>query len=77
MRRDRPFWKESDSSAMPDESSALHGDDIRGRQRLIGVELRQWYDAIAQEPVPDEWLELLNQTDRAGQTEKNGIERTI
>jgi hypothetical protein len=76
MRRDRPFWKESDSTVMPEEPSALHGDDIRGRQRLIGAELRQWYDAIAQEPVPDEWLDLLNQTDRVGQTEKNGIERT-
>ena len=68
MRRDRPFWKESDSTAMPEEPFVPSSQDVRGRQRAIGAELRQWYDAVAREPIPDEWLELL---------EKNGVGRQI
>ena len=75
MRRDRRFWQESVSSAMPEEPAALLADDARSRQRMIGAELRQWYSAIAQESVPDEWLELLSQTDtdpESGQSEQSG-----
>jgi hypothetical protein len=74
----RPFWKESDSTAMPEEWSALHADDARARHSLIGAELRRWYDAIAEEPVPDEWLGLLDQSDsdrlarENGQSDKSG-----
>ena len=75
MRRDRPIWQESDSSAMPEEHSTLFVDDARGRQQMIGAELRKWYDTIAKEPVPDEWLQLLSQSDRGGdggKIEQNG-----
>lgn len=34
---------------------------IRARQRAIGRELRRFYDAVAEEPVPDEFLDLLKQ----------------
>jgi hypothetical protein len=36
---------------------------IRARQRAIGRELRRMYDDVAQEPVPDEFLELLQKID--------------
>jgi len=36
---------------------------IRARQRVIGRELRRIYDAVAQEPVPDEFLDLLKKID--------------
>ena len=36
---------------------------IRARQRVIGRELRRIYDAVAQEPVPDEFLDLLRKMD--------------
>ncbi len=36
---------------------------IRARQRVIGRELRRIYDGVAQEPVPDEFLDLLRQMD--------------
>lgn len=36
---------------------------IRARQRVIGRELRRIYDGVAQEPVPDEFLELLKKMD--------------
>lgn len=31
----------------------------RARQQAIGRELRRIYDSVIQEPVPDEFLELL------------------
>ena len=36
---------------------------IRARQRVIGRELRRMYDAVAQEPIPDEFLDLLRRMD--------------
>ena len=36
---------------------------IRARQRVIGRELRRIFDAVAQEPVPDEFLDLLKEID--------------
>ena len=36
---------------------------VRARQRVIGRELRRMYDAVAQEPVPDEFLDLLRRMD--------------
>jgi hypothetical protein len=43
---------------------------IRARQRAIGRELRRMYDDVAQEPVPDEFLDLLQQIDLAATTGK-------
>ena len=70
MRRDRPFWKESDSTVTPEDLFAPCPDDIRGRQRAIGAHLRHWYDTVAREPVPDEWLALLEQGDAGSQIEQ-------
>jgi hypothetical protein len=36
---------------------------VRARQRAIGRELRRFYDGVAEEPVPDEFLDLLRQID--------------
>lgn len=36
---------------------------IRARQRVIGRELRRMYDGVAQEPVPDDFLKLLEEID--------------
>src|SRR5665213_2810616 len=38
---------------------------IRARQRAIGRELRRMYDDVAQEPVPDDFMDLLQQIDEA------------
>ena len=40
---------------------------VRARQRAIGRELRRMYDGVAQEPVPDDFLDLLRQIDEAGE----------
>jgi anti-sigma factor NepR-like protein len=42
----------------------------RARQRAIGRELRRMYDDVAQEPVPDEFLDLLKQIDESGDAAK-------
>ena len=38
---------------------------IRARQRAIGRELRRMYDDVAQETVPEEFLDLLRKIDEA------------
>ena len=37
----------------------------RARQRAIGRELRRMYDDVVQEPVPEDFLELLRKIDAA------------
>ena len=43
---------------------------IRARQRAIGRELRRMYDDVAQEAVPDDFMDLLQQIDRANEAGK-------
>lgn len=38
---------------------------VRARQRAIGRELRRIYDGVVNEPVPDEFLDLLRKIDDA------------
>jgi hypothetical protein len=39
-------------------------DEARLRQQAIGVKLRQMFDRVVNEPVPDEFLEILRRHDR-------------
>ena len=36
---------------------------IRARQRAIGRELRRFYDNVAEEPVPEDFMDLLRKMD--------------
>lgn len=36
---------------------------VRARQRAIGRELRRIYDGVVNEPVPDEFMDLLRRMD--------------
>jgi Anti-sigma factor NepR len=38
---------------------------------LIGQRLRNYYDEVAQQPVPDRFMELLNQLEAASSPKKN------
>ena len=38
-------------------------DEARLRQQAIGVKLRQMFDEVVNEPVPDEFLEILRRAD--------------
>ena len=44
------------------KSAAL--DEARLRQQAIGVRLRQLFDEVVNEEVPDEFLEILRQADK-------------
>ena len=44
-----------------DEDNAL--DEARLRQQAIGVKLRQMFDQVVSEPVPDDFLEILRRAD--------------
>lgn len=45
-------------------SAAL--DEARLRQQAIGVRLRQMFDEVVNEEVPDEFLEILRRADERG-----------
>ena len=45
-------------------------DEARLRQQAIGVKLRQMFDQVVNEPVPDDFLEILRRAD----AEKGGSE---
>jgi hypothetical protein len=38
-------------------------DEARLRQQAIGVKLRQMFDELVSEPVPDEFLDILRRAD--------------
>jgi hypothetical protein len=48
--------------AVQEEDTAL--DEARLRQQAIGVKLRQMFDQVVNEPVPDEFLEILRRADQ-------------
>jgi hypothetical protein len=41
-------------------------DEARLRQQAIGVKLRQMFDEIVNEPVPQDFLEILRRADDKG-----------
>jgi hypothetical protein len=45
-------------------------DEARLRQQAIGVKLRQMFDEVVNEPVPDEFLNILRRADQARSGEK-------
>jgi len=68
-KRGRPSRKRSADSMIepmpsqdPRKSSAAL-DEARLRQQAIGVRLRQMFDEVVNEQVPDEFLEILKRAD--------------
>jgi hypothetical protein len=70
MGRDQSSLKNVNNKSAP-EKPVLKSDtiepeeaaDAQARQRLIGEELRRWYDSIVKEPIPDDLLHLLRKID--------------
>ena len=52
----------------PKASAAL--DEARLRQQAIGVKLRQMFDEVVNEPVPDEFLDILRRADESNAEKK-------
>ena len=46
-----------------DRSNGAELEEARLRQQAIGVKLRQMFDDIVNEPVPDEFLDILKRGD--------------
>ena len=60
-----------DQNRMEDRRKGPGGiDEARLRQQAIGVKLRQMFDDVVNEPVPDEFLEILRRAD--ARTAENG-----
>ncbi len=47
----------------PRRRSSSDVNDARLRQQAIGVKLRQMFDQVVSEPVPDEFIEILRRAD--------------
>ena len=60
-------WDTTVNEEKPNEKSRA----IRARQRAIGRELRRMYDDVAQENVPDDFLDLLKKIDQAAEGKKS------
>ena len=61
---------ESDASKMIEQTTPRRRgdsavDEARLRQQAIGVKLRQMFDDVVSEPVPDEFLDILRRADAA------------
>ena len=52
----------------PPPEDELSIEEARLRQQAIGVKLRQMFDDIVNEPVPDDFLEILRRADRPPET---------
>jgi anti-sigma factor RsiW len=57
--------RERDPNSMIEQSSPSAAlDEARLRQQAIGARLRQMFDEVVNEPVPDEFLNILRKADK-------------
>lgn len=59
----------SESPSVALEVSAAALDEARLRQQAIGVRLRQMFDEVVNEPVPNEFLDILRRADQSAEQE--------
>ena len=72
VRSSRPMI---DPASRDDVQNAEAGlEEARLRQQAIGVKLRQMFDEIVQEPVPDEFLDILRRADGKTASKTEGSE---
>lgn len=67
----RRMTQQWDSTVSNDDKQNEKSRAIRARQRAIGRELRRMYDDVAQESVPDDFLDLLKQIDQVAEAKKS------
>ena len=53
----------NESSSKPAPHAAAGQEEARLRQQAIGVKLRHMFDEVVNEPVPDEFLDILRRAD--------------
>ncbi len=49
----------------PSPEAVAGSEEARLRQQAIGVKLRHMFDEVVNEPVPDEFLDILRRADAA------------
>ena len=54
-----------ETSVANEEKPTEKARAVRARQRAIDRELRRMYDDVAQEPIPDDFMDLLRKIDEA------------
>jgi hypothetical protein len=62
-RREAKQMIEQASSDQPEEKARPSLNEARLRQQAIGVKLRQMFDEVVNEPVPEEFLDILRRAD--------------
>lgn len=60
---EKPFAAASGSAGAAGERSALKNSERRAHQKAITQGLRKFFDSVAAEPVPDEFMQLLKKMD--------------
>jgi len=55
--------KDASRGRPPDSQEDYALDEARLRQQAIGVKLRQMFDQVVSEPVPDDFLDILRRAD--------------
>jgi hypothetical protein len=56
----------------PPAAPPAESPDQRARRRVLGDRLRDYYDAVAREPVPDEFEALLNNLAKTAGSKSGG-----
>ncbi len=59
-----------DTARSKGQGAASRASAAEERQRAIGAQLRQMYDEVVREPVPEEFLRLLEEAERAEKAKK-------
>jgi len=61
-----------ETTQRPDASTSRDGglEEVRLRQQAIGVKLRHMFDEVVNEPVPDEFLDILRRADERSSTKE-------
>jgi hypothetical protein len=62
----------ADTPNRPDRRKARESnvEEARLRQQAIGVKLRQIFEDVVNEPVPDEFLSILRRADNQGSSDE-------
>lgn len=69
--RNRKFMTDHNESAGQSVAKGPGLEEARLRQQAIGVKLRHLFDDVVNEPVPDEFLDILRRADeRAPRSDK-------
>ncbi len=63
MRRESMINHNDSTRSLPEGKDDASLDEARLRQQAIGVKLRQMFDQVVNEPVPDDFLDILRRAD--------------